>query len=144
MAAFTVIRDLPTTDTAASWFYPIILYDGTKAIAFSWYSTGGQVHITHFDDVVPESGNYNANVGSVKAGFSFPDYFGWFRITNDGGTLTYSISPEGVLFFPVYSEAASYLSTITKVGFGLDHYENAVDHSPTNDMASILWSWVES
>jgi hypothetical protein len=78
---------------------------------------------------------------------SFPDYFAWFRIVNDGVNTSYWISPEGVLWKQMYTEASgAFLGTISKVGFGLERANNGSDPGIVGDVNSsiLLWSWVES
>ena len=95
-------------------------------------------NVTDYDNITESS-----NQLEVASGFAFPDYFGWFRLTNDGTNIKFYISPEGVLFKQVYQELAdSFLGTIDKVGFGFERATPTV--TAFSSASAILWSWVES
>lgn len=147
---------------AGVWFHPLVLRNsGTdRAVSLQWtggtgnsdFSGGGlaaQTQIIRWADVstgaaatrtVPGSGNTN-----TAFGFSFSDYFAWFRVSSDGTTLTFSISQEGVLFLPLgYSETlADFLVTVDQVGFGVERLNN---NNPATGLLSAcaLWNWLES
>lgn len=131
------------------WFYPIILKSGVLAECFTWFSPIGQVGVAQFSTVTTPLSEYPAFVSSgTNIGFPFPDYFEWFRVANDGVNLTYSISPDGQLWFVVYTEAVgSFLGAIDHVGFGMDRSNFAIVSGTifgSGQMASLLWQWVET
>jgi hypothetical protein len=136
---------------ASPYALPLVLYDSgnDKAQALAWWPTPtagayGKTRIIEYTGTVP--GDSSSFVSADGKGFNFPDYRGWFKVDHDGVNITWSISPEGVLFMPIYSAAAdAFLGTIDKVGFGYDRVPvSAGTQFDGQEFASILWSWVES
>jgi hypothetical protein len=143
------------SNVGANIFIPIYLYDTPDQTGeeFFWYqnSNAGEpvfdpVEIHHQTNVNDPTTITDTSVTQGQTyGFPYPDYFHWFRVQNDGTTITYSISPDGLLFKPVYSEAAnSFLGTIDKVGFGGDPINSDLDSARLASVSAILWSWVET
>lgn len=137
-------------DGVCTWWYPLVLYDSNadKAIVCLWFPLGyggGNVRFMHFDDTLPYTINYSFVGDQEATGFPFDDYFEWFKVEHDGTNLIFSISPEGALWFPIWSEpAAGFLTTIDKVGFGLDRSKINTLSSTNRDAVSILWQWAEA
>lgn len=139
--------------SAGNYYYPLLLRNSSndKAVAFAWaFTLNGstvqtQAAVWHFTGVSTGQSATQSTAGPQDAGFPFPDYFGWFRIENDGTNLNFSISQEGVLFLPhPHTETlASFIGAVDQVGFGVDRL-NQVGISFTPDAAIPLWSWVES
>lgn len=126
---------------------PLFLYDGSTAEAVLWYNTGNSsfTEVVHWTNITPNGdATYDILTTEGLYGFSFQDYFEWFRVTNTGTDITYSISPDGLLWFQIFTEAASAnLDTITHVGFGVERIA-VTSQVSTDQVAEILWNWVES
>jgi len=81
-------------------------------------------------------------VGLTKKASPFSDYLEWFRVENDGTNLVFSISSDGLFWFPIYQEAlTTFIQAVDHVGFGFDRLNTAT--SPLN-IAAILWDWEET
>lgn len=137
-------------------YAPIILNDSTsgKAVVLWWlfYSLagGGTVasvaYATHYPDTAP--GNAINRVSSVGPGFSAIQYLSWFRVINDGTTLTFQISDEGLEFETIYTESATALvPSFDTVGFGMDTAPLAAfaqGLTPPGILSAKLWNWVQT
>ena len=116
---------------------PLVLYNqaADKAVAIAWENTTAGVWHYH-----PTAG---ISIVSVPVTIVLaPTYFMWFRITNDGTTLRYYLSYEGLLYIQFSSESATgFVSSFDFYGFGVD----SQDYLSTGDQAQIaLWNWVET
>lgn len=128
--------------------YPLVLWNSVtdKALTANWY-IGDAADTGNF--TIGKIPNFSvggaASIVEDNLGFGMasPDYFTWFRATNDGTNVTFSVSPEGQLWFPTYVEPlASFVGTIDHVGFGVERLnQTSAGHV---DCACIVWSWVES
>lgn len=129
-----------------SFYLPIVLYDSgaDKLSAFAWVQSS-LITIWQYSN----ASNYNTvivnDLLSNRFGFGFPGYFEFFRITNDGTTTTYYISPDNIGYKQIYSEPSNtFLGTITHVGFGNERSQGGSGSNALFSISTILWSWRET
>jgi hypothetical protein len=132
--------------SSLSIVFPIILYDSAdQKMETVEFNTYGGCSVYQWTDVNDLTTIANTEVDSGVFSLDWPSYFAWFRVQNDGTNLTYSISPDGLIFKVIYSEpVGSFLGTIDKVGFGVDRAKAHVDTAGFSSASEILWSWVET
>jgi hypothetical protein len=103
-----------------------------------WLS--GNLGIQYFSDATAPLTVRPVSLGTGGLGFSFSDYFAYFEVENDGATLTFRASQEGVLYLDLYSEALSdHIESVDKVGFG----QNLQFTPSTLQQATALWQWTD-
>jgi hypothetical protein len=128
-------------------FAPVILNNSEAGSAVVlWWTVGAPqgdsgLIVLHYNSTAPGAGF--TTVSDTRLGFTFNTYFEWFRVINDGTTLTFQISDEGQEFETIYAEAANALVTsFDTVGFGMDSYSLAGASFPVPIvMAAKLWWW---
>jgi hypothetical protein len=145
-AAVAYFCNLNTGNKTLLGSIPIMLCDtaNDKALALTWWRD--YTYAAAYDSLSVKLGSLSSRIADPQnQGFLFEDYFAWFRVINDGATISFETSVDGLLFMLIWQEAVGYLSTIDKVGFGFDRVNTAGSPiEPYRDQAVLLWRWVES
>lgn len=85
----------PVGSALPIYFSPIVLYDSgaDKAVTMNWWGGGvstaaksGAVQVFQYTSTVLDA-NSGGFVSPGGLGFPFPEYFGYFKVSNIGGTL---------------------------------------------------------
>jgi hypothetical protein len=111
-AQFASLAGLTITDTG------LYFYDGTKLMGLEFLGLTTPVHsairVEKITNVTTD--NSNPFLSEDYGTTSLADM--WFQIRNNGTTLFFDVSRDGVNFLNLYSEAVGTFITPTKIGYG--------------------------
>ena len=122
---------------------PIILFNSAenKAVTLTWYeydypTPRPAVSLRHYDQLISTEAPTDVVIKYTSSG-----YFVWFRISNDGTNLTFSVSFEGLYFQLFAQEAANaFVSSFDYVGTGFDSKASLAG----DQAAAPIWNWVQT
>jgi hypothetical protein len=100
--------------------FPVMLYDSISDTAYvlsAWSFVGGFT----MQKITGASNPSTAVIANINSWYTTTEYFGWFKVQNDGVNIIMSYSAEGILFLQFFEDTiANFGVTFTDFGFGLD------------------------
>lgn len=110
----------PQTNGTNTLGWGMLLTDGTKAMLLG-ITTGGTGIGTPIVTKWTNSTTFSTNAGGLSAMNTMgptANSYGCAQISDDGSTLTFKWSPDGITFLSVFSEAVATFLTPSGYGFG--------------------------